>query len=209
MVGRLGDRTLQVGGVDSAGGLRDTVRVAARAESVPVDLKPSPFAPSDHTRFYGAGAPVLFFYTGAHADYHEPSDTADKIDADGMARVAAVALRVVQTLAPAAARPMYAKVAPPPAGRRGPPSGAVFFGIAAEGQDADGLRLSAVIPGSAAARAGLRDGDVIVRFADVTVNSFDDLRGALRTRKPGDTVNVVYLRDGSDYATAATLEARP
>jgi peptidase M28-like protein/PDZ domain-containing protein len=209
MVGRLGDGKLHIGGVDSAGGLRDLVRDAARAESLPAELGASPFTPSDHTQFYRAGAPVLFFHTGGHADYHRPTDTVDKIDASGIARVAAVASRIVQGLA-AGTRPVYAKLAPPTHERRGPPSGSVFFGIAADGRvDADGLRLAAVVPGSAAARAGLRDGDVIVRFAEVTVNSFDDLRAALGRRSPGDTVNVVYLRDGSDHATAATLDARP
>jgi hypothetical protein len=209
MVGRLGDRKLQVGGVETASGLREAVREAAAAASVGVELKPSPFSASDHTRFYGAGTPVLFFHTGSHDDYHQPTDTADKIDGAGMARVAAVAIRVVQTLAPRT-RPVYAKLSPPARERRGPPSGSVFFGISADGRTGfDGLRLAGVVPGSAAARAGLRDGDVLVRFADVAVNSFEDLRAALRSRRPGDTVNVVYLRNGSDHATSAILDARP
>ena len=64
------------------------------------------------------------------------------------------------------------------------------------------------VPGSTAARAGLRDGDVLVRLGDSTLNSFDDLRAALRDARPGQTVQIVYLRDGMDHAVTATLEER-
>ena len=45
------------------------------------------YGPSDMTLFYAAGVPVLFFFTGAHADYHRLSDTADKINASGIVQV--------------------------------------------------------------------------------------------------------------------------
>jgi S1-C subfamily serine protease len=62
------------------------------------------------------------------------------------------------------------------------------------------------MPGSAAERAGLRDGDVLVRVDDVAVDGFEALRRAIRARRPGETVKLVYLRDGRDYETAAMLE---
>jgi putative serine protease PepD len=83
----------------------------------------------------------------------------------------------------------------------------VFFGIGADGRSTwDALRLSQVVAGSAAERAGLRDGDVIVRFDDAPMSSLEDLRSVLRTKRPGDTVEVVYLRDGRETTTSATLE---
>jgi hypothetical protein len=42
--------------------------------------------PSDQASFLDKKLPVLFFFTGDHADYHRPSDTADKINVAGMAR---------------------------------------------------------------------------------------------------------------------------
>jgi putative serine protease PepD len=65
------------------------------------------------------------------------------------------------------------------------------------------------VAGSAAARAGLQEGDVLVRFSDRAVNGFDDLLAALRGRKPGDVVRVLYLRDGIPHDASAALEARP
>jgi membrane-associated protease RseP (regulator of RpoE activity) len=213
MVGRLGEARLTVGGVASGRGLRDVVADAAAALAVGVTLRGSPFGPSDHSRFYDAGAPVLFFHTGLHADYHRPGDTPDKLDTAGMARVAALGARVAERLA-AADRPAYVALARPPAQPSEPhEAGAaapVFLGVGTDGRaEADGLRLTHVVPASAAARAGLQEGDVLVRFGDRGVESFEDLRAALRTRRRGDVVQVLYLRDGLEHDTAATLDARP
>ena len=212
MVGRLGGGKLTVGGVESGRGLRDIVGEAARALAVGVNLRDSPFGPSDHTRFYDAGTPALFFHTGAHADYHRPGDTADKLDAVGMARVAAVGARVTERLA-AGDRPAYVTLTRPNRGRERREAGAaapVFLGVGGEGgSEADGLRLSRIVPDSAAARAGLREGDVLVRIDERALNGLEDLLAALRTHRSGDQVRLRYLRDGLEHDTAATLDARP
>jgi hypothetical protein len=205
MVGRLRDGRLSVGGVDSGSGLRDVVSDAARGTGLDLGLRGQPHGPSDHASFYRAGAPVLFFHTGRHPDYHRPTDTADRIDADGMARVAALGVRVLERLAGDGPRPVYAVVAPPPNGQ----SRTAFLGVGADPRARDGLRLASVQSGSAAARAGIREGDVILRLAGVPVSSLDELRAVLAARRPGDTVDLVYLRDGRARAAAATLDARP
>jgi hypothetical protein len=212
MVGRLGDARLTVGGVESGRGLRDLVAEAARALAIDVRLRDSPFGPSDHSRFYAAGAPVLFFHTGSHADYHRPGDTADKLDTTGMARIAALGARVAERLA-AADRPAYVALARPPARAPAPrEAGAppVFFGVGSDGRaESDGVRLTHIVPDSAAARAGLQEGDVLVRFGERGVASFEDLLAALRAYRGGDQVRVLYLRDGLEHDTTATLDARP
>src|SRR5262249_53064305 len=127
-VGRLRDRRLHVGGVDSGAGLRAIVDGAAAGTGVALNLRGAPYAPSDHTRLYEGGVPVLFFYTGPHADYHAPTDTADRIDADGMARVAAIGQRVIERLAQGAPAPAYARIPrETPAARQRVPSGTAFL----------------------------------------------------------------------------------
>ncbi len=213
MVGRLGDAAVSVSGVESGQGLRDLAAEAGRALGTKITLHDSPFGPSDHNRFYDAGTPVLFFHTGGHGDYHRPGDTADKLDAAGMARVAALGARLVERLA-AEARPAYVTLARPGARtRERREAGAVapvFLGVGSDGQgEADGLRLTRVVPDSAAARAGLHEGDVLVRFDNRPVSGFEDLTAALRARQRGDEVRILYLRDGLEHDTAATLDARP
>ena len=211
MVGRLRDGTLTIGGVESGAKLRDVVSDGVRATGVKAGLRDSPYGPSDHSQFYGAGTPVLFFHTGSHADYHKPTDTADKIDAAGMAHIAALGAAVADRLA-GGARPAYVAVARP---KREPPEprpavGArVFLGVGGHAGESDGLRLSQVIGGSGADKAGLRAGDVLVRFGDRPLSGFDDLLSALEDKKPGDEVRVLYLRDGLDHETMATLGTRP
>jgi aminopeptidase YwaD len=205
MVGRMRDDKLMVGGVDSGDRLRAATADAARAAGVQADLRGTPFSPSDHTRFYTAGTPVLFFHTGGHDDYHRASDTADRLNVDGMARVAAVGASVVVTL-DGGPRPVYAKLTPPARKRGGQRGSGAFLGVGGDAQGGDGARLAHVMPGSAAERAGLRDGDVLVRVDNVAVDGFEALRTAIRARQPGDTVRLVYLRDGRDHETSATLE---
>jgi hypothetical protein len=206
MVGRLGSGTLRVTGVESGHGLERVVREAAAATGVGIDARGTPWGPSDHLSFYRAGTPVVFFTTGTHEDYHRPSDIAGRIDAHGLSRVAAVALRTVQTLAEGP-RPRYATVAPPSgdAGR----TGGAFLGIVADLRRGDGIRISHALPGGGAAAAGLVEGDVIVRFAGRSVEGFEALQRLLREHRPGDTVEVVSLRHGEDRSARATLGIRP
>jgi aminopeptidase YwaD len=210
MVGRMRDRQLNVSGVESGTGLRAVVTEAAAPDKLELALHDTPFAPSDHTSFYEAGAPVLFFTTGVHDDYHTPRDTVDKINAVGMAEVAGLAARVVERLA-GAPRPSYVTLSrPAPAPHGSAPPGGAFLGIFADGGGAsDGLRVTSVFAESAAARAGLQNGDVIVRLGDVPINSFDELKGSLAQKGPGDTIGVLYLRDGEDHLASATLGSRP
>jgi Peptidase family M28/PDZ domain/PA domain len=208
MVGRLQGRSLNVGGGDSGSRLRTLVSDAATLDGVGLEINGSPYGPSDHSRFYSAGVPVLFFYTGGHGDYHRPSDTADKIDATGMARVASVGTRVIERLA-TESRPVYAQVAQ--TGRRqgaGAAGGALLGVVTVPRPGTDGIRLSSVMPGTAAERAGLREGDVIVRFAGIAVDALEELQALIRERRPGDTVSVLYLRAGEAHATSATLGPR-
>jgi len=211
MVGRLRDGTLTIAGVESGVTLREVVNDALRATGLKASLRDSPQGPSDHSQFYGAGAPVLFFHTGAHADYHKPSDTADKIDAAGMARIAALGAAIAERLA-GGTRPAYVALSQPARERPEAASAVgarVFLGVGGQPGESDGLRLSQVVGGSGADKAGLRQGDVLVRLGERSLNSFDDLLTALKDRKPGDEVRVLYLRDGLDHETMATLGTRP
>jgi aminopeptidase YwaD len=220
MVGRLDGRHLQVGGVDTGGSFRGLVEAAAKEAGLDVDLSPAGSGPSDHTRFHDAGIPVLFFHSGSHADYHRPSDTADKIDAAGMARIADLGRLVVTRIA-GGPRPVFASVpggaargraaGRPGGGSSGPSdAGGAFLGVGADLRAGwDGVRLGSIVPGSAAEQAGLQAGDVLVRLDDTSLPAFSDLRALIDRHRPGDTLPLIYLRNGLDRATSVTLGTRP
>jgi hypothetical protein len=207
MVGRLGSGKLTIAGVDSGSALRTVSAEVAAASGVDVRFSGTPYGPSDHARFYRAGLPVVFLHTGTHGDYHKPTDTSDRVDAEGMVRVADVAAGLVERLASGPA-PQY--VAVPLPDRSSTARGGAFFGIVASPRTrGDGLPLAEVLPGSSAERAGIRDGDVLVRFGDEPVNGLEDLRTLLKQRQPGDAVDVVYLRDGEARRGSTALGAAP
>jgi hypothetical protein len=65
------------------------------------------FFRSDHYNFARIGVPSLFFTTGLHGDYHKPSDSADRIDADKVARVARLLFHIGYQIANDPDRPTW------------------------------------------------------------------------------------------------------
>jgi putative serine protease PepD len=65
------------------------------------------------------------------------------------------------------------------------------------------------VTGAPAQKAGLRPGDLILRFDDRTITTASDLGQAVNTRKPGDTVKVEVQRNGSRETLNVTLGTRP
>ena len=68
------------------------------------------FGPSDHQSFYVRDVPVLFFFTGTHDDYHKPSDTADKINAEGLKQIAEFVREIAVSVANEPQRIAFTKV---------------------------------------------------------------------------------------------------
>jgi hypothetical protein len=212
MVGRPREGKLYVDGADTAKGLRALVpELVARRPALPLRIAfgGDGYGPSDQTPFLARGVPVLFFFTGAHADYHRPSDTADKVDAGGVADVARLALRVVREAADRPDRLEAVRVAGPPP-ERGERSYGTYLGAIPDfaERDAPGVLLTGVRPGSPAERAGIASGDVLLRIGTTKVLNLQDLAFALRSHRPGDEVEVEWQR-GSERRTARVkLEER-
>ena len=93
MIGRLQHGRLYVAGVDTAIAFRAILQEAAQGFGLTLQFSGDGYGPSDHTPFYANGRPVLMFFTGPHADYHRPSDTSEKINAEGLATRAPGRLR--------------------------------------------------------------------------------------------------------------------
>lgn len=213
MIGRPRGGKLYVDGADTAKGLRALVpALASRRPALPLRIAfgGDGYGPSDHTSFLARGVPVLFFFTGAHADYHRPSDTAEKVDAEGVAAIARLALRVVREAADRPARLEAVRAAAPPPRERGERSYGTYLGAIPDfaERDAPGVLLTGVRPGSPAERAGIAAGDVLVQVGATRLVGLADLAHALRSHRPGDEVEVVWER-GSERRTARVrLEER-
>ncbi|HET7505510.1 MAG TPA: M20/M25/M40 family metallo-hydrolase [Kofleriaceae bacterium] len=205
MIGRMKMNKLYVGGGASAQEWRDIVAPACAAQRVECTIGGSGYGPSDHMPFYIAGSPVLFFFTGSHTDYHTATDDAAKINAIGGARVAAIA--AASALGAAGAKTLtYVKTPPEPMGGDLPRRGASLGTIPSYDEDPSrprGLVLSDVVPDGPAARAGLKGGDRITQIDTHEVASAADLNFVLTMGKPGQQVQVTYVRDGKTYTVTA------
>jgi Peptidase family M28/PDZ domain/PA domain len=209
MVGRLRGGTLHVDGVDGGTGLRALVTDAARGLGLTLELHGDPYAGSDHTSFYAAGRPVLFLSTGAHEDYHRPTDTWDKLNSAGLETVTTFAARVVSAISAASAPPQYVKVeSAAGAGQRG--GYGPYFGVIPDfgGGITPGVRIIAVRAGSPAEKAGVLTGDTMIGFGGHAVKTLEDLVFVLRGKRAGDRVEVVVLRAGQERRAEAVLEER-
>ena len=211
MVGRLRGDKLTVSGLGTSDGFQEAVASAAAMQRLQIQPDRSGFGASDQTVFYTKGVPVLFLFTGPHQDYHRPEDDADRIVYDGLARIAAVAVNLSTRFANADAAPTFRKVDDdrPSGGGGGRGYGPYFGSIPDFGEPpAPGVLLSGVRAGSPAETAGVRAGDLIVRFGGTEVRNLEDYTFALRKRKPGDVVEIVVVREGQQVTLSATLEKR-
>jgi hypothetical protein len=205
MIGRLKGNSVEIGGAGTAPNFAELAGGAAKAVGLEAKLTKSGFGPSDHASFYAAKIPVLFFFTGLHADYHRPSDDPETIEADGARRVARAAFACAESIANADQRPEYVAIARE---RRGPRNRARLGVMLERGHEGPGVALSDVVPSGAAGKAGLKAGDVILELDGGATNDARALIGALSTKKPGDVVKLTVLRGGEKRAFEVKLGGR-
>jgi Zn-dependent M28 family amino/carboxypeptidase len=218
MIGRMKENSAVVGGVGSGSTFKAMMdRAAAKYQSLKLEYSEQPgVGGSDHMSFAAKRVPNLFFFTGLHMDYHRPTDTADKINADGAVALLSVVADLATELASAPERPAFVKQAEPAApsassgggegrsGGYGPSFGSVPD-MAFQGK---GVRFSDFREGSPAAKAGLKAGDVMIEFDGKKVDNLYDFTYALRGKQVGETVVVKVIRDGQPVDISVKLEAR-
>ena len=233
MVGRLKEQKLVIGGVGTAAEWRGLIGSANERTAVGavvgyafgsnapppklpatstidmfnLTLNEDGYGPSDHSAFYAKQIPVLFFWTGTHADYHKPSDTAEKINYDGLARITSFVANIVRGLDRSDMRPTY-KVAQVPATARSTGFRVYLGTIPNYGDSSDGMLLDGVRDGSPAAKAGLKAGDKIVKMAGKDVKNVYDYTHALSEMKGGVEYEVEIVRAGQRMTLKLTPEKR-
>jgi membrane-associated protease RseP (regulator of RpoE activity) len=227
MVGRIVNGRLYVGGAGTTGAF-DRILAAADRDS-PLKLATigrGGRGPSDHQSFSTKEVPVLFLFSGLHADYHTPGDDVDKINHLGIAQTVYLAFDIVRNLAAIDDELAYdasydqtglalnvrpgsdPSTATPRPGR----SGRVQLGIVPEmavDETVKGVLLDGVTPGTAAESVGMQKGDVLTRINKTAIPSLEQLQGFLEAARPGDQVTLTWKRGDEVMTKQATLKARP
>jgi len=197
MVGRLRDGKLLVDGVGTSQGWEGVVKPASDGLGLTLTYGAEGFGASDHAPFTAARVPVAFLFTGVHDDYHRPSDTADKVNAEGAARIAALAARMALSVSQRDERLAFTD--PPSDPHRGRRGGfRVSLGTLPDyAYQGKGLRITGARPDSPAARAGMQAGDVIVKLGTHEVTNIHDYMFAMGELEPGREVVIEVERAGA------------
>ena len=174
---------------------------------------------SDQVSFIAKGIPAIQFFSGPNSDYHRPTDTIDKIDADGLVKVATVAKEVLTYLAERD-KPMEftgkkskgasqkSKVKSEKGKNENKMRRASTGTIPDFTYSGEGVKIAAVSKGSPAEKAGLKKGDVIKIFDGKIIKNLKDYSKLLKEHQPGDEVVLTVDRNGKAQNIKLKLEER-
>lgn len=202
MVGRLNDSTkvLSVGGYGTSPQWASVINKQDKKLPFVIKIDSSGTGPSDHTSFYRKDIPVLFFFTGQHKDYHRPSDDADKINYIGELKVVDYINSLITNLDKQNQKIVFLKTRET---QMSTTSFKVTLGIMPDyTYDGSGVRADGVTDGRPAAKAGLKEGDVIIQLGDNLVSSMETYMQALNKFNKGDKTKVKFKRGNETLESA-------
>jgi hypothetical protein len=209
MVGRLredqktGKGRLLTEGHGTAAPFKEMIDNLAKKYEFTLASQASGFGPSDHASFCGKKVPVLFVWNGTHADYHRPTDTADKINVPGMRRIVDMSEEAITTLT-RMEKPTFIEVKGSPGVR---PSSGPRLGIRPEyGSDKPGVAVEGVTAGTPADKGGIKAGDLIVGLAGKPVKDLKTYMLVMSNQKMGTTIEVEVERGGKKVKLQVKLE---
>jgi acetylornithine deacetylase/succinyl-diaminopimelate desuccinylase-like protein len=201
-LGRSPDKALRAQAVGTSPAWAEVIQKASLATGTQVKPQLPFIVPdSDHYALASSGVPAVVFAVATSEDMHQPTDTAEKIDYAKVAEYARFALAVLLEVADRPARMPYADI-------RGRDPGLIAH--LASDDEADkagltapdsGLKVTGIIPGGPADRAGIRPGDLILATAgtsirrDMTLEFLQKMQMQVLMGKQ-EQLPVTILRDG-------------
>lgn len=207
MIGRLKDDKLILNGTGTSSYWIPEIEKLNKSYSFSLSMNPDGFGPSDHSSFYGKNVPVLMFFTDLHGDYHKPSDTYDKINTEGEAKVLRMVYDLTYGIANSTVKPEFTKVVKKEEDNKTErKSVRVYVGTVPDfSYNGDGFKISGVQAGSPAEKYGLMAGDVMIKFGEKEIKNIYDYTAALGEYKPGQEVDVTVRRNDKEVTVRVTL----
>lgn len=202
MIGRFNDSTKQliIYGVGTA---PDWVPMISSMRTIfHIKQDSAGIGPSDQTSFYLKNIPVLFFFTGQHADYHKPTDDADKINYTGEKMVLEYVINIIGKTE-ALPKLQFLQTRNPDLGRS---KYKVTLGVMPDyAFDGKGLKVDGVTAGKPADAAGIKQGDIIIELGGTPINSMGDYMTKLGSFNKGDTTTVKVKRGDQELTLNVTF----
>ncbi|NOT54998.1 MAG: M28 family peptidase, partial [Deltaproteobacteria bacterium] len=208
MIGRF-DKSVSLQGVGSSSMWPGEIERFAAALGVSVSLQPDSYLPTDSTSFYLKQVPSLNAFTGAHADYHTPRDTVDKLNFEGAAKITRLMAALTRSLATRTETPDYVAMTRPST-TMARVNLRAYLGTIPDYTQSEvfGVKLTGVAKGGPAEQAGVQTGDVIVELAGRKVENIYDYTYALDGLKIGAEVKLRVLRYGQPVTVNVTPGSR-
>ncbi|MBU6300824.1 MAG: M28 family peptidase [Verrucomicrobia bacterium] len=208
MIGRLrGSLVLQ--GIGSSSLWTEEVERRNAPVGLALTLQQDTYISTDATSFYLRGVPILSAFTGAHEDYHRPSDTADKCNYEGMKDITRFMGLVARGLATSVTEPDFIEIqrqAP-----RGQRAGLrVWLGTIPDYAQGEitGVKLSGATPGGPAAAAGVEAGDIITKLDGKQIKNIYDYTYTLEALKVGKEIEMEVRRKDATVLLKVTPGSR-
>jgi len=167
-------------------------------------LPPSPFIKkvpngirgSDQYSFYAKQIPVLFFFTGMHADYHTPYDDVEKINFSGMVKTMEYTLQLLNALQ-SVDQLTFQAIQEDTTSRHG--YAKFTLGIVPDfSWNGKGVQVEEVIPGKLAQRMGIQKNDIIVQLNETKIENIYQYMKALQKISTEHENSVHILRNGEE-----------
>jgi hypothetical protein len=205
MVGRLkDDNKLRAEGVGTAKGFEELIDNLNKDFSFKLQKSKGGFGPSDHDSFCRKEIPVFFFWTGLHEDYHRPSDTADRINLDGMVKIANLTEKVIDHLRTMAERPAYVAIAEPKMPVGGGDVPRLRIGIDYGDESNKGVLVETVVKDGPGDKGGIKSGDRIVAINGMPTPNMTSYMAVMRQQKANVELEVTVDREGKQMKLKVT-----
>ncbi|MEQ8324084.1 MAG: M20/M25/M40 family metallo-hydrolase [Vicingaceae bacterium] len=194
MVGRLDSNNKVVINAVGTSPIWKTTLQRADTSKLRFTTSESGVGPSDHTSFYLKDIPAIHFFTGAHEDYHRPSDDADKVNMEGIAIISDFALGLVADLN-AKLKLAFTRTKDEDNTSSTRPRYKVSLGVVPDYlYDGEGMRIDGIKQDRPASNAGIRAGDVVISIGDVKVTNMKTYMDALKSLEEGQKAVVTIKR---------------
>ncbi len=199
MVGRMDEENnVQLGGSPSAKNFSSKLHpFFVNSKINIIDLGKGIFSRSDHYNFYKKDIPVLFFFTGIHPDYHTATDDEDKINYDGMMEISKIVEPIIAEFANVEERLVFETMEEEEQEKMQSPSKMkVTLGIMPDyAFDDKGVKADSVIDNRPGQKAGMIDGDIVIKIKDFDIVDIYKYMEALSKIESGAKTQITVLRD--------------
>lgn len=211
MVGRLRNDTAEVYGVRTLPGLR-SILSRSNVRDIQLDFSWVQRDDSDHYNFYLRNIPYTMVFSGLHYDYHRPSDDVDKLNFEGIEKIAQLLTRQMVEVANYSGQITFRDICrnehanAPPLTSLPSRLGVTWSPARQKGQT---ITLNSVEADSAADKAGLLVGDELVMINGVDVKEIDNFIEWIRRSPVHLDIEVIRAKDRAEEQLALELKGFP